>query len=84
LWAATTGWRNDTLSAIDYYSRGKWMTPDKSKTLKPGARVCLDGDQADRGTIKDANANYLTIQWDDGHRSFTGHRHMTRIELAKK
>jgi hypothetical protein len=60
------------------------MTPDKSKTLKPGARVCLDSDQADCGTIKKTNANYLTIHWDDGHKSFTAHRHMKRIEVAKK
>jgi hypothetical protein len=59
------------------------MTPDKSKTLKPGTRVCFDGNQADRGTVKATNGQYLTIKWDDGHKSFTGHRDMKRVELAK-
>jgi hypothetical protein len=60
------------------------MTSDKSKTLKPGTRVCFDGDQSDRGTIKANNANYVIIKWNDGHQSFTGHRDMKRIEPAKK
>jgi hypothetical protein len=58
------------------------MTPDQSKTLKTGSRVCFDGDEADRGTVKAANAKYLTIKWDDGHQSFTGHGDMKRIELV--
>jgi hypothetical protein len=59
------------------------MTPDKSKALKPGTRICFDGNQADRGIIKASNANYVTIKWDDGHRSFTGHREMKRIEVVQ-
>jgi hypothetical protein len=60
------------------------MTLQQSKTLKPGARVCFDGDKADHGTIKANNANYLAVKWDDGHQSFTGHGDMKRIELVKK
>jgi hypothetical protein len=59
------------------------MTPQQSKTLKPSTRVCFDGDEADRGTIKANSANYVTIKWDDGHQSFTGHSNMKRIELVK-
>jgi hypothetical protein len=27
---------------------------------------------------------YVTILWDDGHRSLTGHKNMERVELAMK
>jgi hypothetical protein len=58
------------------------MTPDESRKLKPGARVRFNGDAADAGTVTATNANYVTIHWSDGHKSFTGHREMTRVELA--
>jgi hypothetical protein len=57
------------------------VTPDQSRKLKPGARVCFDGDPADRGTVKATNARYVTIKWRDGHQSFTGHGDMKRVEL---
>jgi hypothetical protein len=59
------------------------MPPEQSKKLKVGARVCFNGYDTDSGTVKATNANYVTIKWDDGHRSFTGHKGMKRVELAK-
>jgi hypothetical protein len=59
------------------------MTPDQSRKLKPGTRVCFDGNQSDRGTVKATNPNYVTIKWDDGHQSFTGRRDMKRVELVR-
>jgi hypothetical protein len=58
------------------------MTPEQSKTLKPGARVCFNGDESDGGAVKATNAKYVTIKWNDGHESFTGHRSMARVDLA--
>jgi hypothetical protein len=60
------------------------MTPDESRKLKPGTRVGFNGDPADLGTVTATNAKYVTIKWDDGHRSFTGHKNMKRVELARK
>jgi hypothetical protein len=60
------------------------MTPEQSKKLKVGARVCFDGDQADCGKVTATNANYVTIKWDDGHQSYSGHKLMQRVELASK
>jgi hypothetical protein len=57
------------------------MTPDQSRKLKPGTRVCFDGDESDHGTVKATNAKYVTIKWADKHVSFTGHRDMKRVEL---
>jgi hypothetical protein len=58
------------------------MTSEQSKQLKVGTRVCFDGDQADRGTVTANQARYVTIKWDDGHESFTGHNEMQRAELV--
>jgi hypothetical protein len=58
------------------------MTPEQSRKLKPGTRVCFDSDQSDWGTVKATNPNYVTIKWDDGHKSFAGHREMKRVELV--
>jgi hypothetical protein len=65
------------------------MTPDQSRKLKPGARVCFNGNPTDRGTVKATNAKYITIKWRDGHKSYTGHGDMGRVdsvasEAAKK
>jgi hypothetical protein len=60
------------------------MTPEQSKNLKSGTRVCFRGDQADLGTVTATEARYLTIRWDDGHQSLTGHLEMKRVELANK
>jgi hypothetical protein len=58
------------------------MTPDESRKLKPGTRVSYNGDPADLGTVTATDLRYVTIRWQDGHRSFTGHREMKRVELA--
>jgi hypothetical protein len=60
------------------------MTPDQSKKLKVGDRVSFNGDKADVGTVTANETRYVTIKWNDGHKSFTGHRHMQRVELVKK
>jgi hypothetical protein len=57
------------------------MTPDESRKLKPGARVCFNGDPADVGTVTAIEARYVTIKWNDRHQSFTGHKNMQRVEL---
>jgi hypothetical protein len=59
------------------------MTQSQSVLLKVGARVVFNGNQADRGTVKATNAKYLTVKWDDGHESFTGHGDMKRVESMK-
>jgi hypothetical protein len=62
------------------------MTGDQSKQLKVGTRVCFNGEEADRGTVTATQARYVTIKWDDGHQSFSGHNEMKRVErvLAQK
>jgi hypothetical protein len=57
------------------------MTPEQSRKLKPGARVYFNGDPADLGTVTATNAKYVTLKWDDGHQSFSGHREMKRVDL---
>jgi hypothetical protein len=59
----------------------KKVTPDQSKRLKIGTRVCFNGDQTDRGKVTAIQARYVTIKWDDGHQSFSGHSAMDRVEL---
>jgi|SRR6267378_6649192 len=59
------------------------MTSEQSRQLKVGARVYFGGDQADRGTVTANQARYVTIKWDDGHESFTGHNEMQRVEIAQ-
>jgi hypothetical protein len=58
------------------------MTPDESRNLKPGTRVCFNGDPADVGTVTATNTKYVTIKWIDKHESFTGHKNMQRVELV--
>jgi hypothetical protein len=58
------------------------MTPEQSQDLKIGTRVCFNGVRSDGGTVTASQARYLTIKWDDGHESFTGHNEMKRIDLA--
>jgi hypothetical protein len=73
-----------TRSIADIGVESRTMTPDESGKLKPGKRVCFNGDLADRGTVMATNAKYVTIMWDDGHQSFTGHSEMNRVELVRK
>jgi hypothetical protein len=58
------------------------MTSEQSKLLKVGARVCFNGDLEDSGEVTSIQARYVTIKWNDGHQSFTGHNEMTRVELV--
>jgi preprotein translocase subunit YajC len=58
------------------------MTPDESKQLKVGDRVIFNGDPGDTGRVIAVEAQYVTINWRDGHESFTGHRGMQRVELV--
>jgi hypothetical protein len=60
------------------------MTPDQSKQLQVGTRVCFNGDPADLGTVTATETRYVRIKWKDGHESLTGHTHMERVELVKK
>ena len=60
------------------------MTPDQSKQLKAGNRVCFNGDPADIGIVIATETRYVIIKWADGHESLTGHTHMERVELVKK
>ena len=57
------------------------MTPEQSKQLTVSTRVCFNGEQADRGIVTANRARYVTIKWDDGHQSFSGHKEMKRVEL---
>jgi len=57
------------------------MTQEQSTKLKVGTRVCFNGDGADRGTVSAVEANYVTIKWEDGHQSYSGHKEMKRVEL---
>jgi Cys-tRNA synthase (O-phospho-L-seryl-tRNA:Cys-tRNA synthase) len=58
------------------------MTPEQSKILKVGTRVCFNGDPADSGKVSAVEARYVTITWLDGYKSFSGHGHMKRVELV--
>ena len=60
------------------------MTNKQSKKLSVGARVCFNGDQADIGSVTAIQARYVTIKWNDGHQSFTGHGEMKRVALVKQ
>ena len=62
---------------------GQEMTPEQSKQLKVGTRVCFNGDPADSGKVTSIEAKYVTIKWRDGHRSLTGHNEMKRVELVE-
>jgi small-conductance mechanosensitive channel len=56
------------------------MTGDQSRQLKVGERVCWNANKNDKGTVTAINMRYVTIKWDDGHESFTGHNEMRRVE----
>jgi hypothetical protein len=57
------------------------MTTDQSRNLKTGTRVCFNGDPSDRGTVTAIRLRFVTIKWDDGHQSLTGHREMGRVTV---
>jgi hypothetical protein len=58
------------------------MTPDQSSKLRPGTRVCFNDEESDHGTVKATSTRYVTIKWNDGHTSYTGHGDMKRVELV--
>jgi hypothetical protein len=60
------------------------MTPEQSKNLKAGDRVCFNGDPADFGTVTAIEARYVTIKWNDRHESFSAHKDMQRVEHVLK
>lgn len=59
------------------------MKSEQSKKLKVGDRVRYFSNEGDHGTVVDAQFRYVTIKWDDGHKSFTGHNEMQRVERTK-
>jgi hypothetical protein len=60
------------------------MTREQSRALKPGDRVCFNGEQADSGTVTAIQHSFVIIKWRDGHKSYTGHGDMKRVELLRK
>jgi hypothetical protein len=58
------------------------MTPEQSKQLQVGDRVIFNGDPADSGKVTAVEAQYVTITWHDGHKSFSGDKGMQRVELV--
>jgi hypothetical protein len=52
------------------------MTPEQSKQLKVGTRVCFDGDPADSGKVISIEARYVTIKWGDGPKALRATRHI--------
>ncbi len=56
------------------------MTGEQSRQLKVGARVCWNANKNDKGTVTAINTIYVTIKWDDGHQSSSGHNDMKRVE----
>jgi hypothetical protein len=60
------------------------MTGDQSRALKVGDRVCFNGEQADSGTVTAIEHRFVIIKWRDGHKSYTAHGDMKRIDLVKK
>jgi hypothetical protein len=56
------------------------MPPEQSKQLKVGTLVYFNAERADRGTVTTIQLRYVTIKWEDGHRSKTGHKEMKRVE----
>ena len=59
------------------------MTPEQSKLLKVGTRVCFNGDPEDSGKVTSIEPRYVTIKWRDGHKSLTSHKEMKRVELVE-
>jgi hypothetical protein len=60
------------------------MTGEQSRALKVGDRVCFNGEQADSGTVTAIEHRFVIIKWRDGHKSYTAHGDMKRIDLVKK
>jgi hypothetical protein len=60
------------------------VTSEQSRGLTVGTRVCWNGEQADTGTVTAIEHRFVIIKWRDGHKSYTGHGDMKRVELVRK
>ena len=60
------------------------MTDAESRALKPGKLVIFNGDESDSGTVTAITHRFVTIRWRDGHKSYTGHGDMKRVDLVKR
>jgi hypothetical protein len=60
------------------------MTSEQSRALKVSDRVCWNGEQADSGTVTAIEHRFVVINWRDGHKSYTAHGDMNRVELVRK
>jgi hypothetical protein len=70
---ARNHYRHDTKLKKDQQgSHHQYESPEQSKTLKVGDRVCFNDDPADRGKVTSIEARYVAIKWEDGHQSFLG------------
>jgi hypothetical protein len=60
------------------------MTGKQSRQLKVGDRVCFNGERADSGTVTAIEHRFVVIKWRDGHKSFSAHGDVKRVELLRK
>jgi hypothetical protein len=58
------------------------MTPEESKKLKVGDRVCFNGDPANSGNVTAVEAQYVTIKWNDGHESLRATKECSGSNLS--
>jgi hypothetical protein len=58
------------------------MNAEQSKNLKAGDHVYFGGDRTDLGTVIGTETRYVTIKWNDGHKSLSGHKNMERVDLV--
>jgi hypothetical protein len=58
------------------------MSSEHSKQLRVGELICFNDNPADRGKVTAIQMRYVTIKWDDGHQSLSGHNAMKRFELV--
>jgi hypothetical protein len=59
----------------------QWLRVEFPRHLREDNLIGTRGDKADRGTVTATHLRYVTINWDDGHQSFSGHNNdMRRVE----
>jgi hypothetical protein len=59
------------------------MSPDDSRKLTRGNRVCWQGKPDDGGKITETNWNAVTITWDDQNVAVVHHGDMREIQRAR-
>jgi hypothetical protein len=59
------------------------MSPDDSRKLTIGNRVCWQGRPDDGGKITETSWNAVTIAWDDEHVAVVHHGDMRDIQRAR-